>query len=805
MMRIRSLRVRMVLFLLVLLGAVQLAEFALTDDASYGAARGKIEEELGVGEKVFARVLQLNEERQAQAAAVLASDFAFREAVATGDVATLLSALENHGARIKARAVLYVDLQGQVIADTLRPHAPPRPFELQSLIARARVEGEATTIGRLDQLPFQLVAVPVRAPLTIGWIVVCFPLDAALAQDLRQLTGLQVSFALWNADHWTILASTLGEPELRTLDARLPPYAAALQTRELELQDGPEQVRALPIGDDGERLVAVLQRPLWTALAGFRTLRATLIALGVLSLLASVIGSVLIALGITRPIERLLAAVRRIRQGDYAAPVELEREREDEIGVLARGLDHMRAGIAEREQRILKLAFEDPLTQLPNRSYFADALARGIEAARAERSSLAILVMDLDRFKDVNDALGHGVGDHVLREVAARLRALLRAQEPLARLGGDEFALLVPGLEAAGATALAQRIQCALEQPILFEGQPLDVGASIGIALYPAHATDAETLVRNADIAMYVAKRSKSGYALYDPHSDSRAQQHLSLLGELRRAIERGELRLYYQPKVTLALSSVHAAEALLRWQHPTRGLVPPVEFIPFAEHTGYIKVLTRWVLEEAVRQCGQWRRAGLELQISVNISARDLMSRELPDWVVELLARHEVPAALLSLEITESGFMEDPTHARVILDRLAAIGVQLSIDDYGTGYSSLNYIMQLPVNELKIDRSFVMQMSDRASLATIVRSTIELGHSLGLKVVAEGVEDRASLGQLRELGCDSAQGYFISPPLPAEAFRSWLEGRLPQRSAVAETAPADQTMDGSELGVSVA
>jgi diguanylate cyclase (GGDEF)-like protein len=413
--------------------------------------------------------------------------------------------------------------------------------------------------------------------------------------------------------------------------------------------------------------------------------------------------------------------------------------------------------------------------------------------------------MDLDRFKYVNDSLGHGVGDHVLREVGSRLRLLQGEIECVARLGGDEFALLVRHSDVAAVIGVAHRIITALEVPIIYENQPVDVGTSIGIAMFPAHGEKSETLVRNADIAMYVAKRSKSGYALYDPQSDSSRQQHLSLLGELRRAIERGELRLYYQPKVALALSSVRAAEALIRWQHPTRGLVPPVEFIPFAEHTGYIKVLTRWVLEEAMRQCGEWRRAGLELQISVNISARDLMSRELPDSVAELLARYEVPAALLSLEITESGFMEDPMHARVILDRLAAIGVQLSIDDYGTGYSSLNYIMQLPVNELKIDRSFVMQMSDQASLATIVRSTIELGHSLGLKVVAEGVEDRASLGQLRELGCDSAQGYFISPPLPAEAFRSWLEGRLPQRSAAPEADTADQTVDGSELGVSVA
>jgi len=238
-------------------------------------------------------------------------------------------------------------------------------------------------------------------------------------------------------------------------------------------------------------------------------------------------------------------------------------------------------------------------------------------------------------------------------------------------------------------------------------------------------------------------------------------------------------LRLYYQPKVTLGSATVTAAEALIRWIHPVRGLVPPALFIPFAEHTGYIKVLTRWVLQEAVRQCGVWRRDGLKLQISVNISARDLMNRDLPDALEALLLEHEVPAQQLCLEITESGFMEDPVNAQKVLERLAAIGVQLSIDDYGTGYSSLSYIMKLPVNELKIDRSFVSHMSDNPDLATIVRSTIELGHSLGLKVVAEGVEDGEGFALLRELGCDSAQGYFMSPPLPPENFRQWLAGSL--------------------------
>jgi diguanylate cyclase len=275
--------------------------------------------------------------------------------------------------------------------------------------------------------------------------------------------------------------------------------------------------------------------------------------------------------------------------------------------------------------------------------------------------------------------------------VGRRLGRAVTDAECIARLGGDEFAILLRCGNDTNCSETAKCIIAALEVPILYEDQPLDVGTSIGIAHYPEHGRDAQTLVRNADIAMYAAKRNKAGYAIYDPHYDTSQQEHLSLLGELRRAVERDELRLYYQPKVSLHSSNISAVEALIRWEHPVRGLVPPCMFIPFAEHTGYIKLLTRWVMGEAVRQCGAWLRAGLRLQVSVNISARDLMNRDLPAEVSSLLAEHAVPPALLCLEITESGFMEDPANAQKVLDRLAELGVRLSIDDYGTGYSSLS------------------------------------------------------------------------------------------------------------------
>jgi diguanylate cyclase (GGDEF)-like protein len=798
MLRLKSLRARMVVFLIALLGIVQITAFALVNNANYDAASAKLDEELAVGEKVFARELEQNAENFTQTAGVVAADFAFREAVASGDIATLVSALSNHGARIKAAAMLYVDLDGTVVADTLRSGTPSRPFEFRKLIDRPRGDGQPATIGIVDGNAFQLVAVPVRAPLTIGWVVVCFPIDQALASDLRQLTGLDVSFLVEQDDRWRTLASTLMPDVAVAMTEQLPTdYAAMLATRGLDLPQGQQQMRVVPLdGVTGGRIVAVLQWPLADALAGFRTLRTTLIALGCFSLLLSILGSVLIALGITRPIDRLLAAVRRIQQGDYSIPIRMPRA--DEIGVLADGLEHMRAGIAEREHRILKLAYEDPLTQLPNRSQFGERLQQCMAGARTRQQPLAVLVMGLDRFKYVNDTLGYGVGDHVLREVALRLRQLLERADCVARLGGDEFAVLLPGHDRAQVTALSEAIVSALERPFFFDNQPLDVSASIGISLFPDHAHSAEELVRHADIAMYIAKRNRTGFALYDSSYDTSQQQHLSLLSELRHAVEHGELRLYYQPKVHLGSALVVAAEAQIRWAHPTRGMVPPVQFIPFAEQTGYIRVLTQWVLQEAIRQCGAWRNSGLDIQVSVNLSTRDLMHRDLPDHVAALLREHEVPPQSLCLEITESSFMEDPANAQKVLDRLADLGVSLSIDDYGTGYSSLSYLMKLPVNELKIDRSFVARISENGDLATIVRSTIELGHSLGLKVVAEGVEDPQGYALLRTLGCDSAQGYFMSPPLPAEAFRNWadttvMRRRSPEFKAAPSAAGTDQ------------
>ena len=779
-MRFRHLRTRIIVFFVALLVAVQVAALLFVNNANTSNAQKKTDDEFAVGQRVFERLLTQNREQLSLAARVLAADFGFREAVASNDVDTILSALNNHGSRIGANVMSLVSLDKTVVADTLNPQRVSQPYEFGNLIDSAlENRAAASSIELIDGRAYQIVLVPVLAPVPIAWVAMGFMVDDALASELRQLTTLEVSFLeLGAAGQWRLLASTLGSSAKQALLRGLADLDGTLEKRELDTGTELQRIRVFKLEQHGDTVVlAVLQRSLTEAFAAFSALQSTLLILGLAGLVVSILFSIAIALGITRPLSTLAKAATRMEKGDYSEAVALRRD--DEIGVLATSLDKMRTGIAERENEILRLAYQDTLTNLPNRVLFNERLLQAIITAKYNDKAVTILMMDLDRFKYVNDTLGHGVGDHVLREVGSRLTGLLSESDIIARLGGDEFAILLNTGCSEHATQVAHSIVRALEQPINYEGQPLDVGASIGIARFPEHGEDHGTLLRNADIAMYVAKRNKTGFAVYDPEYDTHQQAHLSMLGELRRAVEHNELKVFYQPKISLLNSSVGAVEALLRWDHPRRGFIPPGQFIPFAEHTGYIKVLTRWVLGESLRQCGVWRAAGMPLRVSVNISARDLMNRELPDLIAELMARHDVPADLLCLEITESGFMEDPAYAQKVLQKLSDLGIHLSIDDYGTGYSSLSYIVQLPVDELKIDRSFVMNMGTDEHTSTIVRSTIELGHSLGLKVVAEGVENADGLRMLRELGCDQAQGYFISKPVSAAQLETWLANHV--------------------------
>lgn len=420
------------------------------------------------------------------------------------------------------------------------------------------------------------------------------------------------------------------------------------------------------------------------------------------------------------------------------------------------------------EDALRRQALHDALTGLPNRVLLRDRVEQAILAARRDDHDATLMLLDLDRFKEVNDTFGHHYGDALLRQVAERLRGSLRASDTVARLGGDEFAVLLAGSGRAEAILAADKMCAALEAPFIVEGQALHVGASIGIALFPRHGTDAATLLRRADVAMYVAKRGGDAHAVYAPEHDVYTPDRLALVADLRQAIACGALLLHYQPKASLDGGRIYGVEAIARWPHPRLGLIPPDQFIPLAEATGLIGPLTLWVLAAALAQCQSWRRAGLDLGVAVNLSMANLHDLALPTTIARLLETHDLPAASLRVEVTESAIMADPARTLETLTRLRALGVGISVDDYGTGYSSLAYLKRLPVDELKIDMSFVRHMAQDETDAVIVSSTIGLGHNLGLHVVAEGVEDREAWDALTRMGCDAAQGYHLSRPLPA-------------------------------------
>jgi diguanylate cyclase (GGDEF)-like protein/PAS domain S-box-containing protein len=429
-------------------------------------------------------------------------------------------------------------------------------------------------------------------------------------------------------------------------------------------------------------------------------------------------------------------------------------------------------------------ALHDGLTGLPNRTLLNDRLREALQRSSRTAEPVSLILMDLDQFKEVNDALGHDHGDRLLIEMSRRLQRELEGRaDTVARLGGDEFAVLLTDDGSLDqAREVAAQISRALEDPFHLGGITLQVNASVGIAVYPEHAVDSETLARRADVAMYTAKRSGGGSAVYSPEHDQSSVRRLALLGELRRAITDDELVLHYQPSIDLRTGELCSVEALVRWQHPVHGLMPPGEFIELAEVSGLIQPMTRWVIRRTVDQICAWQAHGLQLGVAVNLSVRNLYDHELPGWLGDVLSDAAIDASMLTLEITESELMDDPLYAMEVLGKLKALGVTTSIDDFGTGYSSLAYLKNLPIDELKIDRSFVGSMVTDESDLTIVRSTIELSHNLGLDVVAEGVEDEATLARLAELGCDRAQGFFISHPRPADELPAWISGWISQR-----------------------
>jgi diguanylate cyclase (GGDEF)-like protein len=781
-----TLAARIALVFLVLLLAVQLASFAALRFSLSRHARNELPMRVSEGAQLLQSLLDNKVQTAIVQATGLARDFGFYSVLLEGDPATVVSALENFKTRVHAARVAFLDLGFHVRHTSSQGSADEVAAAVAHLKPQDAVTGLQSAIVLMGGRPVQAVLVQLTAPRPVGWVLMAFPLDEHLAGELKRLSGLDLTLLSranartpWTVDMSSLDAASAGNlSEQPWMPAAAAPPMVAVATQGDELG-----VHVVTLGGDrrvDSSVVALVSVSIGDAVQLPADLQLALMMITMLAIVVFAAGSIVTARRVTTPLRGLAAAAERLGGGDYATPMR-DVTREDEIGALAHSFEHMRVSIAGNQAQVLRLAYWDSLTGLPNRARFREAVASAIRDAGDARAagdtegSVAIVMLDLNRFKHVNDVLGYGVGDQVLVGIAQRLaRALTRDGDVVARLSGDEFAILLRRADAQQAHAVARRIEHSLDQPLVLGEHRIDMGAGIGIACWPQHAEDGDALLVRAEMAMYAAKRRNDGPVTYDPAIDATSAQTLTLVSELRQAVDRSELRLYLQPKLALEDRRVVGAEALVRWQHPQRGLVPPLQFIPFAEQTGFIRQLTMWVFEEAARHSQTLADEGLHLPLSVNLSTRDLLDLDLPQKFAALLARHGVPAAAFCLEITESAIMDDPQRALATLDALSAMGFKLSIDDFGTGYSSLAYLKRLPVDELKIDQSFVRNMHRDRDDEMIVRSTIDLAHNLGITVVAEGVETAEAWNLLRDLKCDQAQGYHMGRPMPVSEFSGW-------------------------------
>ena len=748
-----SLRTRIAVTFLLLLTVVLAAALGAVSIANRTNAERDVQHQLQNGTDTLQRLLNNNRRLLTQAARAVADDYAFREALAGHDTETQVSALANQGDRVGAAMVVLTSLDGHVIATSGSNAAAGTLFPIEALRHDSTQSNAASVIvdgGRV----YQLVAVAVRSPLPVAYIAMGFELDHDAARELANATGLRVRLSIKSDGAWRDVLS-IGPDNAST--------ATDLVSKRIELNSL-----------DRTQVAATLSRSLSEALAPFERLTDVLFLIAGASLIAFIVAAFWIARNITQPLQELTQSVDRIRDGTY--DVRLDMQRQDELGVLAEGLQLMQSAVMSRDQSIRRLAYEDGLTGLMNRTAFGSSLQQVLDTTR--QGTIGVAVINLNRFRRINEHLGYSVGDAVLRDMAARLSDVASVHSCVARLAADQFAAYARLPDSITLQAWGTSLLKALADPVIVENQPIDISASIGLAAVGVEASPAHELLRWAELALERARREKRPLALYEAALKSESRDQLSLLGELRHAVEHDELRLVFQPKIELATGRIAGAEVLLRWQHPTRGLLSPAAFIPFAEQTGFIRWMTRWTLDRAIARGAEWYRAGEPLALAVNISAADLGDLRLDARVAALLTRHQLPPALLTLELTESGFIEDPERALQMLNSLAALGVNLSIDDFGTGYSSLSHLARMPVHEVKIDRSFIQGMESESEYAAVVRSAIEMGHSLGLKVVAEGIETASSAERLREFGCDIVQGFLYAKPMACEHLQAWLAGK---------------------------
>ena len=757
------------LLLLVVIGTVYFAVKA----ATVTAASDQAEDQLKNGTRVFERFIDFRARRIQYGLNWLTNDPDFRESVIDGRPQEIEHALETFEPSLRGSDLFVLDLQGKIIISTLASLPPGQTFPYAHALSQARRGSQIKLIGVLDERPFMMVQGVVLAPLPVMRVVSAMPMDEVFAQELRTLSNLEVSFLGVKDGRSGPLASTQPEAMDESLVRFLRDNPPGPLTHFSEFAGKRFLGQLLQLANSGDsangQVMALLQSPLDQTLQAFTSLDRKFLWISLAALLASLLGALWLAREVSRPVSLLAAAAQRIGRGDYSTPVVLKRR--DELGFLARAFNAMQTGIAVREQQLAHNALHDPLTGLPNRALAMERLGSAITARR----SVVLIYLGIENYRLISESSGPQGLELIMLKTTHALIEALPESSTAARITGNEFLLLLENTQVDAGVAMADHLYGVLSQPLNIDGHDVQLDVCMGISVYPTHGQTAEELMARAAIARSDAAALTGYLQIYQQDRDLAHQRQIQLIRDLRHAASDGELFIQYQPKLDLRSGHVSQAEALLRWQHPLFGVVSPAEFIPLAERSGSMKLLTDWVIEASIRQLAEWNRRGLHLQLSINISADDLRGDCLAPQVQALLAQYQVEAQQLIFEITESAVMHDPEHSLAVLRGLRDCGISLSVDDFGTGYSSLAHLKRLPVQELKIDQSFVRNLDEASEDAVIVRSTIEMSHNLGLKVVAEGVEYPHSLDLLKRWQCDTAQGYLISRPLDAEAFESWL------------------------------
>jgi len=774
---------KLVLAMLAILLAVQIATLGLVLTTTRASVNEELRGQLGVGANVFQQMLENRTDQLLSSVSVLASDFGFKAAAATGNTQTIVSALENHGARVGADLVTLIDLDGTELASTastgndLPQSSSPIPAvdaaNHEQLITLAAQDGFLVANLVIDRKPYQAVLVSIDAPARIAWVLMGFSIDHALASQLQELTGLTVSFLAQEEGRDDFLVSTSENLEALNL---LHPGIVKDADLVASIPSGDEEflTSEISLQADAGAITAFLQRPMSQAMTSFNQLRRDIILLTIAATIAAMLISVTTAKGVSRPLQALSLATKRVADGDYDARLDIQSR--DEFGDLATAFNNMQQGISEREQKILYDAHYDSLTGLPNRILLKDRLNTALKRACRVKQPVTVMSIGIERFKEINATLGSQVGDLVLQELANRIESLIRKSDTLGRVDGHEFLVILENAQEDSVGRVASGVIEAIEKTISLEAARVNLSGHIGMVQFPDHGENEELLMRRANIAMQGAKTNTLQTLFYQNGQDEGFRRQLAILSDIKKAVEEDEFLLNYQPKIALPSGDVAEVEALIRWIHPEHGFMPPDEFIPLAEQFGSISLITRWVLKNVVQQCALWAEDDLHFKVGINLSALDLRDTELPKTLAKMLEEAQVPANRLVMEITESAVMMDAETAMEILAQFRDMGMCIAIDDYGTGYSSLAQIKSLPVTELKIDRAFVMNLSDDNEDAVIVKSTIEMGHNMGLSITAEGVETLEGCAILENYGCDMLQGYYFSKPIPAAELSAWVK-----------------------------